>query len=236
LASTLDTICRIPALRHAPLKELTRLAAHLRQSTYTQGVTPPPSMLGSSCSRVNMLCCSAVSSIMYVAGHPVDRRRKTSSNTPMHQLWPHVKTDRSSWATTVLLAVTSCLGPFTTPDLLMAAIASVAVAGQPILRQGQEVADIHFVLQGSVQLTYSAALTHAAARAAARCSLAGSTQQGPSAAAAAAAARFSAGGAADAAAGAGGARGSSAGRFSGLALALRLEQTCFDPPVVLAAR
>jgi hypothetical protein len=130
----------------------------------------------------------------------------------------------------------SRMGLIASPALLMAATASAAVpvAGQPILRQGQEVADIHFVLQGSVQLTYSAALTHAAARAAARCSLAGSTQQGPSAAAVAA--RLSTGGAAEAAAGAGGARGSSAGRFSGLALALRLEQTCFDPPVVLATR
>jgi hypothetical protein len=44
VARTLDLICRIPALRHSPLKELSRLAAHLKESTYTQGEVP--SLLG----------------------------------------------------------------------------------------------------------------------------------------------------------------------------------------------
>lgn len=103
-------------------------------------------------------------------------------------------------------------------------------AGQTILRQGQEVSDIHFVMHGSVHLTYSAALAQAAARAAARNSSGGGLPPG--------AARLSSGGwpAAAAAGTDGGPRASSAGRFSGLALALKLEQSCFDPPVVLATR
>lgn len=104
-------------------------------------------------------------------------------------------------------------------------------AGQTILRQGQEVSDIHFVMHGSVHLTYSAALTQTAARAAARNLSGGGLPPG--------AARLSSGGwpAAAAADGTdGGPRASSAGRFSGLALALKLEQSCFDPAVVLATR
>lgn len=106
-------------------------------------------------------------------------------------------------------------------------------AGQTILRQGQEVSDIHFVMHGSVHLTYSAALAQAAARAAARNSSGGGLPPG--------AARLSSGGwpvaaAAGAAGTDGGPRASSAGRFSGLALALKMEQSCFDPPVVLATR
>jgi hypothetical protein len=98
------------------------------------------------------------------------------------------------------------------------------------------VSDIHFVLHSSVHLTYSAALAQAAARAAARNSSGGGLPPGM--------ARLSSGGwpaavmtAAAAATGTdGGPRASSAGRFSGLALALKLEQSCFDPPVVLATR
>lgn len=99
---------------------------------------------------------------------------------------------------------------------------AVRAAGQSILRQGQEVTDIHFVLQGTVHLTYSAVATKAAARAAARASVNGALPTAPAAPAAAA------GGTAP--------RITSGGRFSGLAQALRLEQTCFDAPVVLATR
>jgi hypothetical protein len=37
LTHTLDLICRMPAMRHAPLKELTRLAAHLKEATFSKG-------------------------------------------------------------------------------------------------------------------------------------------------------------------------------------------------------
>jgi hypothetical protein len=82
------------------------------------------------------------------------------------------------------------------------------------------VTDIHFVLQGTVHLTYSAVATKAAARAAAQASVNGALPTAPAAAAAAGNVP----------------RITSGGRFSGLAQALRLEQTCFDAPVVLATR
>lgn len=37
LAHTLSLLCRVPCLRHAPLKELTRLAAHLKETMYSKG-------------------------------------------------------------------------------------------------------------------------------------------------------------------------------------------------------
>lgn len=37
LSHTLDLMCRIPCMRHAPLKELTRLAGHLKETTYSKG-------------------------------------------------------------------------------------------------------------------------------------------------------------------------------------------------------
>jgi hypothetical protein len=39
IARTLDLCTCIPALRHSPLKELTRLAVHLKESSYSKG--PP---------------------------------------------------------------------------------------------------------------------------------------------------------------------------------------------------
>lgn len=40
IARTLDLCTRIPALRHSPLKELTRLAVHLKASSYSKGQGP----------------------------------------------------------------------------------------------------------------------------------------------------------------------------------------------------
>lgn len=83
--------------------------------------------------------------------------------------------------------------------------------------------DIHFVLKGTVNLVYSAAVTQVAARAAARFSgcgaLPGTALHSTEGAGAAATCPRASG-----------------GRFSGLAQALRLEQTTFEPPVVLATR
>jgi len=85
------------------------------------------------------------------------------------------------------------------------------------------VSDIHFVLKGTVNLVYSAAVTQVAARAAARFSgcgaLPGTALHSTEGAGAAATCPRASG-----------------GRFSGLAQALRLEQTTFEPPVVLATR
>lgn len=110
----------------------------------------------------------------------------------------------------------------------MHAIASIP--GQTILRQGQDNSDIHFIRSGSVHLTYSATLAQAAPAANVPCGgvrhsndtdlamypvLAAAANSGVEAA---------------------NHRTSSAGRFSSLAFALKLEHACLEAPVVLASR
>lgn len=96
-------------------------------------------------------------------------------------------------------------------------------AGQVILRQGHDASEVHFIIKGTVHLTYTAALKQAAAavqpyaagHASASACCAGYAQQPVT----------------------GGAKSSDAGgRFSGLAQGLRLEQPSLEPPVVLATR
>jgi hypothetical protein len=210
LTHTLDLICRMPAMRHAPLKELTRLAAHLKEATFSKGVLLDSwdALLGAG--RVDsfgicmLVCCWGHSSC-----------RQSAMATPQHA----AAAEGVDWSPKQLhipFAPTNGTRP-----AMCCYIRAVCSAGQTILSQGQEVTDIHFVLQGTVHLTYSAVATKAAARAAARASVNGALPAAPAAAAAAAgnAPRITSG-----------------GRFSGLAQALRLEQICFDAPVVLATR
>lgn len=201
IARTLDLCTRIPSLRHSPLKELTRLAVHLKESSYSKGQV-----------RAQLLQLSAPLSCVCVL--------HSASCNPLQ-----CGTNATRTASPAVAAAASQ----STPQPEQSCVCWT-FAGQTILRQGQEVSDIHFVMHGSVHLTYSAALAQAAARAAARNSSGGGLPPG--------AARLSSGGwpAAAAAGTDGGPRASSAGRFSGLALALKLEQSCFDPPVVLATR
>lgn len=203
LARHVNLICRVPAMRYAPLKELTRLAANLKETSYSKGTS--------------------------VSSDAVCRRQIVGLSTRARHAGSHVNgyilpNSKQARITNERCVCALCV---------VLTVCPPAPAGQTILRQGQEVSDIHFILSGSVHLTYSAAIAQTAAAAAQRASCVGAATGGAHVAAAAAAAG---GVTADAAAAAKGRRASSGGRFSELAQALKLEQTCFEPPVVMATR